>query len=177
MRVRENIGGQTPIVLLFKSDIHHINRHPIAIAKLYANCLTGAITALAMIALTGNSILCRMALNDTGIDAVRDALHNSLRSVISRTRAVCRVVFIANSRAIGCKKTPCSPSRSDCDSLARVMQSIPSFTSIRLVSRSDALGDHDFLLLQSKRKGQLIFKTMGAQTQLFGYQSDLAIAI
>ena len=40
----------------------------------------------------------------------KDPLHNSLRSVISRTRAVCCVVFLANSRAIGCKKTPCIPS-------------------------------------------------------------------
>ena len=35
-----------------------------------------------------------------------DPLHNPLRSVISRTRTVCCVVFLANSRAIGCKKTP-----------------------------------------------------------------------
>ena len=37
----------------------------------------------------------------------KDPLHNSLRSVMSRTRAVSCVVFLANSRAIGCKKTPC----------------------------------------------------------------------
>ena len=55
----------------------------------------------------------------------RDPLHNPLQSVISRTRAVCCVVFLANSRAIGCKRTPCSPSRSDCHSLARVMQRVP----------------------------------------------------
>ena len=34
----------------------------------------------------------------------RDPLHNSLRSVIGRTRAVSCVVFLANSPAIGCKR-------------------------------------------------------------------------
>ena len=81
-----------------------------------------ALIGLSMIAFADNSILCRMALNDTGIDAA-------------------------------------------------------SFTSISLVSRSGALGDHDFSALQSKRKGQLILKIIGTQTQLFGYQSDLVIAI
>ena len=42
----------------------------------------------------------------------RDVLHNSLRSVIARSRAVRCVAFFANSRAIGCKKSPCGPSRS-----------------------------------------------------------------
>ena len=56
----------------------------------------------------------------------RDPLHNSLRPVISRTRAVCCVVFLVNSGAIDCKKTPCSPSRSGCHRLARVMQRVPS---------------------------------------------------
>ena len=45
-------------------------------------------------------------------DFPRDGLHNSLRSVIARPRAVYCVAFFANSWAIGCKKTPCSPSRS-----------------------------------------------------------------
>ena len=60
----------------------------------------------------------------------RDALHNSLRSVVSRrigNWAICYVAFLACGSAIGCKKTPCSPSRSVSHSLARVMQSIPSF--------------------------------------------------
>ena len=39
-----------------------------------------------------------------------DALHNSLQPVIARTRAVHCVVFLANSGAVGCKKTPCGPS-------------------------------------------------------------------
>ena len=39
------------------------------------------------------------------------------------------------------------------------------------------LDDYDFSALQSKMKGQLILKIKEAQTQLFGYQSDLAIAI
>ncbi len=42
----------------------------------------------------------------------KDVLHNSLRSVIARPRAVLCVAFVANSTAIGCKKTPCAPSRS-----------------------------------------------------------------
>ena len=42
----------------------------------------------------------------------RDVLHNSLRSVIARPRAVHCVTFLANSPAIGCKKMPCGPSRS-----------------------------------------------------------------
>ncbi len=56
----------------------------------------------------------------------RDPLHNSLRSVVARARAVCGVVFLANSQAIGCKKTPCGPSRSAYHSSARVMQRVPS---------------------------------------------------
>ena len=55
----------------------------------------------------------------------RDPLHNSLLSVISRAQAVCCVVFLTNNHAIGCKKTPCSPSRSACHSLARVIQRVP----------------------------------------------------
>ena len=42
----------------------------------------------------------------------KDVLHNSLRSVIARSRAVRCVAFFANSSAIGCKKTPCGPRRS-----------------------------------------------------------------
>ena len=45
-------------------------------------------------------------------EALEDDLHNSLRSVIARSRAVHCVAFLANSAAIGCKKTPCAPSRS-----------------------------------------------------------------
>ena len=67
----------------------------------------------------------------------KDPLHNSLRPVISRTRAVCCVVFLANSGAIGCKKTPCSPSRSGCHRLARVMQRVP------LQTRCDIPPTHD----------------------------------
>ena len=55
----------------------------------------------------------------------RDPLHNSLRSVVARARAVCGVAFLANSGAIGCKKAPCSPSRSAYLSSARVMQRVP----------------------------------------------------
>ncbi|MNU99359.1 hypothetical protein D3C71_894880 [compost metagenome] len=44
--------------------------------------------------------------------ASRDDLYHSLRSVIARPRAVRCVAFLANSWAIGCKKTPCGPSRS-----------------------------------------------------------------
>ena len=42
----------------------------------------------------------------------RDVLHNSLQSVIARSRAIRCVAFFANSSAIGCKKTPCGLSRS-----------------------------------------------------------------
>ena len=45
-------------------------------------------------------------------EALEDDLHNSLRSVIARSRAVHCVAFLANSAAIGCKKTPCAPSPS-----------------------------------------------------------------
>ena len=44
--------------------------------------------------------------------SAKDVLHNSLRSVIARSRAVRCVAFFANSSAIGCKKTPCGLSRS-----------------------------------------------------------------
>ena len=43
---------------------------------------------------------------------LRDVLHNSLRSVIARPRAVRCVAFLTNSLAIGCEKTPCGLSRS-----------------------------------------------------------------
>ena len=42
----------------------------------------------------------------------RDVLHNSLQSVIARSRAIRCVAFLAHSPAMGCKKTPCSLSRS-----------------------------------------------------------------
>ena len=42
-----------------------------------------------------------------------------------RTRAVHCVFFLSNSWAIGCKKTPCGPSRSARHSRARVMQRVP----------------------------------------------------
>ena len=57
-------------------------------------------------------------------DTSEDALHNSRRSVIARARAVRCVTFFANSGAIGCKKTPCGPSRSARHSSARVMKSL-----------------------------------------------------
>ena len=88
----------------------------------------GKAAGLAASAATSSSFLKRV--NEvkcnylSGLELLKDPLHNSLRSVISRTRAVCCVVFLANSPAIGCKKTPCSPSRSDCHSLARVMQRV-----------------------------------------------------
>ena len=67
-----------------------------------------------------------------------DPLHNSLRHVINRTRAACRVVFFVNSGAIDCKKTPCSPSRSGCHRLARVMQRIPRTLALRPLQQTSA---------------------------------------
>ncbi len=61
---------------------------------------------------------------DNACPTVKDPLHNSLRSVVARARAVCGVAFFANSGAIGCKKAPCSPSRSTYHSSARVMQRV-----------------------------------------------------
>lgn len=52
----------------------------------------------------------------------RDPLNNSLRSVAAPTRAVRCVVFAANSGTIGCKETPCGPSRFAYYIPARVMQ-------------------------------------------------------
>jgi hypothetical protein len=69
-----------------------------------------------------------MTMNKQG---AKDPLHNSLRSVAARARAVHCVVFLANSPAIGCKKTPCGPSRSAYHSPARVMQRVPK----RLICR------------------------------------------
>jgi hypothetical protein len=40
-----------------------------------------------------------------------DPLHKSLRALAARPWAVRRVAFLANSRAIGGKKTPCAPSQ------------------------------------------------------------------
>ena len=57
----------------------------------------------------------------------KDPLHNSLRPVITRARAVHFVVFLAKA-AIGCKKTPHGPSQSACHSLARVMQRVLKLT-------------------------------------------------
>ncbi len=74
----------------------------------------------------------RRDYDEVRIRAFRNPLHNSLRSVIARARAVHCVVFLANSWAIGCKKTPCGPSRSARHSLARVMQRVPSFLDGRL---------------------------------------------
>lgn len=47
------------------------------------------------------------------IDAeAKDALHNSLRVVIARPRAVCGVAFFANSYGYWLQNAPCIPSRS-----------------------------------------------------------------
>ena len=62
-------------------------------------------------------------------EALEDDLHNSLRSVIARSRAVHCVAFLANSAAIGCKKTPCASSPSALHRLARVMQVILNSTT------------------------------------------------
>jgi hypothetical protein len=61
-----------------------------------------------------------------------DPLHNSLRSVIKRTRAVCGVAFFANSPAIGCKRRLASPSRPACHSPAGVMQRVPGKNTVML---------------------------------------------
>ena len=55
---------------------------------------------------------------------VKESLHNAVRHMISLARAVCCVAFLAKALAIGRKNTPCSPSRSDCHSLATVGQRI-----------------------------------------------------
>ncbi len=47
----------------------------------------------------------------TGGMGPMDVLHHSLRTVKARLRAVHCVAFLANSMAIGCKKTLCGPSR------------------------------------------------------------------
>ncbi len=77
--------------------------------------------------------------NSTTLHSIKDPLHNSLRSVIARARAVHCVVFLANSRAIGGKKTPCGPSRSARHSLARVMQRILKGMACLLVAAAVAL--------------------------------------
>ena len=58
--------------------------------------------------------------------ASRDGLHNSMRSVAARTRAVYGVAFLANSRAIRCKNRLVAHPDPHHHSLARVMQTIPS---------------------------------------------------
>ncbi|MCY7370264.1 MAG: tripartite tricarboxylate transporter substrate binding protein [Polaromonas sp.] len=56
-----------------------------------------------------------------------------LRPVISRARAVCRVAFLADSRSIGCKKAPCSPSRSGRHRPQRVCQGSPGHSGTVLI--------------------------------------------
>ena len=52
-----------------------------------------------------------LAFEDQTVDR-RNVLHNSLRSVIARSRAIRCVAFLAHSPAMGCKKAPCGLSRS-----------------------------------------------------------------
>ena len=52
-----------------------------------------------------------LAFEDQTVDR-RNVLHNSLQSVIARSRAIRCVAFLAHSPAMGCKKTPCGLSRS-----------------------------------------------------------------
>lgn len=56
---------------------------------------------------------------------LRVALHHSLRSVATRTRAVYGVAFLANSGAIGCTKRLVSHPDPHHHILAGVMQGIP----------------------------------------------------
>ncbi len=83
---------------------------------------------------------------------IKDALHNSLRSVVSRTRAVCCVAFFANSHAIDCKKAPCSPSRADRHSLARVMQRL-----LNIVIASDVRANLHRLIDENAALHQPVF--------------------
>ena len=52
-----------------------------------------------------------LAFEDQTVD-LRNVLHNSLQSVIARSRAIRCVAFLAHSPAMGCKKAPCGLSRS-----------------------------------------------------------------
>ena len=54
-----------------------------------------ALTTLAMIAFAGNSILCRMALNDTGIDA---ASFTSIRLVSGAAMLLAITLFFCRDR-------------------------------------------------------------------------------
>ena len=72
----------------------------------------------------------------------RDGLHNALRSLAARNRAVYGVAFLANSRAIGCKNRLVSHPDSHHNSLTRVMQTIPGFLG-RLGSSRNAVWPSD----------------------------------
>lgn len=50
-----------------------------------------------------------------------------------RAWAACCVAFLTHSRAVDCKKTPCSPSQSVCLSSETVMQRIPKAALDKLV--------------------------------------------
>ena len=52
-----------------------------------------------------------LAFEDQTVD-LRNVLHNSLQTVIARSRAIRCVAFLAHSPAMGCKKAPCGLSRS-----------------------------------------------------------------
>ena len=52
-----------------------------------------------------------LAFEDQTVD-LRNVLHNSLQSVIARSRPIRCVAFLAHSPAMGCKKAPCGLSRS-----------------------------------------------------------------
>ena len=52
-----------------------------------------------------------LAFEDQTVD-LRNVLHNSLQTVIARSRPIRCVAFLAHSPAMGCKKAPCGLSRS-----------------------------------------------------------------
>ena len=65
---------------------------------------------------TGNrphKVISPASLGKRGLCSIRarDVLYDSLRSLVARPQAIRCVAFLANSRAIGCKKTPCGLSR------------------------------------------------------------------
>ena len=101
--------GQTGFVLSYGFGEHDPLQHAPTFRLIRAQLKLARDTLCAYEALL-LEVFERINAKRTG--AARDDLHNSQRSVIARSRAVRCVAFFANSSAIGCKKTPCVPSRS-----------------------------------------------------------------
>ena len=85
-------------------------------------------------------------------DIPKDALHNSLRSVAARARAVRCVAFFANSPLLAAKRRLAAHPDPHCHILARVMQDIPNLKKGRAIGHLQARWTREAVSINYEKK-------------------------